>query len=192
MDTMTLLNTMSERLALLRGKLFTMRLRIFKKNIAIGDGLKLYCKLLLSGQGKISIGNNCTIKRLPGSRTQYVTLDSLSPDAELTIGNNTQLLAAKITCVYAINIGNDVTIEDSSVMDSDFHSLDISRGKPLNETKENCAVTIGNRVAIGARSFVTKGVKLGDGSLVAPCSVVKSSFPKDSVLYGNPARQKDG
>jgi acetyltransferase-like isoleucine patch superfamily enzyme len=189
---MTQKKTISEKLALLRGKLFTMRVRIFKKNFIIGDGLKLYCKLLLSGKGKIFIGNNCTVKALPGSRTQYVTLGSLSPDAELIIGNNVQLLAAKISCVYSISIGNDAVIEDSSLMDSDFHSLDINRGKPLNENKKNCTVTIGDRVAIGAQCYVTKGVKLGDGALVAPCSVVKSSFPKESFLYGNPARQKEG
>jgi len=57
----------------------------------------------------------------------------------------------------------------------------------MNESKENCAVTIDNNVYIGARGVVTKGTTIGAGSMVAPCSVVQKSFPAKSHLIGNPA-----
>lgn len=179
---------MSGLIALIRGKIFCLKLRLFNKNVTIDNGLKLYCRLSIAGKGRVSIGKNCTVKGLPGSRTQYVTLYTTSPEAELRIGDNVQLIAAKTSCNYSLCIGNNVIIEDSSLLDSDFHALDNHSEGPSNESKESCAIVIGNNITIGARSIITKGVQLDEGSRVAPCSVVQRSFPKGSVIFGNPAR----
>ncbi len=167
--------------------LFTIKTKLFHNNITIGKGLQLHCKLEIKGKGKITIGENCIIRGIPGSRAQYVSLSTHSPKAELQIGNSVQLLAAKFSCKFSIIIGNNVIIEDSSILDTDFHSLDVSRETPPNESMKNCAVTIEDNVCIGARSVITKGVTIGESSTVVPCSVVQQSFPAQSHLAGNPA-----
>ena len=180
---------MKELLAKIRGIFFIFKCRICRKNIIIDNGLKLYCKLDIKGKGKIIIGKNVAVRGIPGSRNQYVTLYTHSPDALLKIGDNVQLLAAKISCKFFISIGNSVIIEDSSILDTDFHSLDVTRGDPPNETKEKCQIIIADNVWIATRSIITKGVKIAADSVVFPCSVVNGSFPSKSHIFGNPAKK---
>lgn len=47
---------------------------------------------------------------------------------------------------------------------------------------------IGNDVWIGRESVIMPGVKIGDGAMVAACSIVAKDIPPYSVFGGNPAR----
>lgn len=171
----------------LYSKLFTIAY-MRKKNITIVDDLQLYCRLEIKGPGSVSIGRSCVVRAIPGARIKKVTLYTHSPDAIIRIGDNVQLIAARISSRFKIHIGNNVIIEDASIMDTDFHTLDISRRTPPYENEENCQVTIGDDVSIGSRSIVAKGVTIGKGSLVHPGSVVQKPFPEYSQILGNPAK----
>ena len=59
---------------------------------------------------------------------------------------------------------------------------------PFAEELDFKKVIIGENCWIGARSFICPGVVLGEGCVVAGGSVVTKSFPKCSVLGGNPAK----
>lgn len=174
-------------IAALRGYCFKQRCRLLRKNIKIGSGLKLYCKLEVEGKGMISIGNNCTVSRINGDNRHYVTIYTHNPTAVVSIGDNAMLYAARISSKFEIRIGNDFLIEESGIMDTDFHTLSPDRSPPL-ETKDKCSIVIGNRVSIGARSVVCKGVSLGDDVVVWPGSVVKKTVPSGIEICGNPAR----
>lgn len=174
--------------AVIRGHIFQLTSRFLHKNISIGKGLKLFCRFSISGPGKVIIGDHCTVRGVPGSQTQHVTLRTNAPDATITIGSHTMLNAAKISCRFSISIGDNVLIEDASLMDTDFHTLDVTRKIPSNESREQCAIHIGSNVGIASRSIITKGVRLGDNCLVAPSSLVQKSFPADSIILGNPAK----
>lgn len=50
------------------------------------------------------------------------------------------------------------------------------------------SVHIGNHVWIGFNSFISKGVTIGDRSVVAAHSVVTKDVPPDALVAGNPAR----
>lgn len=65
---------MKDMIARIRGYLFTLLCRYINKNISIGNGLKMYCKLEIRGDGKVSIGKNCVISRVIGDTHQYVTI----------------------------------------------------------------------------------------------------------------------
>lgn len=47
---------------------------------------------------------------------------------------------------------------------------------------------IGNDVWIGRESIIMPGVKIGDGAIIAACSVVTKDVEPYSVVGGNPAR----
>lgn len=178
---------MNRLVAALRGYLFKLKCRLIKRNIKIGSGLKIYCKLEIEGKGAVSIGNNCTVSRINGDNRHYVTIYTHDPAAVVSIGDNAMLFAARISSKFEIKIGNDFLIEESGIMDTDFHTLSPDRSPPP-ETKEKCGILIGDRVSIGARSVVCKGVSLGDDVVVWPGSVVKKTVPSGLEVCGNPAR----
>lgn len=47
---------------------------------------------------------------------------------------------------------------------------------------------IGERCHIGPLAIILPGVRIGDGSVVAPGSVVMRDVPEGSLVSGNPAR----
>jgi len=175
-------------LARFRGYIFTLRCGLFRQNIKIGKGLKIYKKFSIKGEGQTYLGKNCTIGGARGDSTQHVNIDTHNRDAVIRIGDNTSLYAARISAKYEIVVGNDVLIEQSGVLDTDFHSIDKSRKTPAGETKERCRIVIGDRVCIGTRSFIMKGVKIGNDVIIVPGSVVTTSVKPGSVICGNPAK----
>jgi len=179
---------MKQLLARIKGKLFTIWCKLFSKNVNIGTGLLLYKKLLIDGPGRIYIGDNCLVGGIKGDKSKYVTIDTHSSDAVIRIGNDVRLYAARVSANYGISIGNDVLIEESGVVDTDFHSIDRRRDDAVHEVPENCRVTIGNNVRIGALSIVTKGVTIEDNVTVIPGSIVAKSIKSDCRVGGNPAR----
>jgi acetyltransferase-like isoleucine patch superfamily enzyme len=179
---------MKDFIAQLRGKIFILTCKYFRKNVCIDTGLRIYKKLYIEGDGRIYIGRNCKIGGIKGDKSQYVSIDTHSPDAIIRIGDDISLYAARVSAKFQITIGNDVLIEESSIVDTDFHSIDKSRGQPTNENKDKCQIYIGNRVCIGAKSVVTKGVNIGDNVIIVPGSVVTTSVKSGSIVMGNPAK----
>ena len=177
----------NDRLADLLGRVFIRRCKLFRTRVTIGQGLKKFTKLEIKGTGMVEIGHHCTIAGIRGDNSQYVTLYTHGPEALISIGSNAHLYAARISCRFSITIGDDVLIEETGIADTDFHSLDIDRGMPAEEP-EKSRIKIGNRVLIGARSIIGKGVSIGDDVIVCPGSVVTKSIPPKSIVSGNPAK----
>jgi acetyltransferase-like isoleucine patch superfamily enzyme len=75
---------------------------------------------------------------------------------------------------------------DVDVTISDMHSiLDAATGKRLNPAGN---VTLGNRVWVGQRSTILKGVTIGDDAIIGAGAVVTRDVPANCVAAGNPAR----
>lgn len=179
---------MRDFIAFLRGRLFILNCRYLKRNIQIGKGLRIYKKLSLTGNGKISIGENCIIDGINGDPSQYVCIDTLRTDSVICIGKNAGLYAARISARFQVLIGDDVLIQEAGIMDTDFHSIDRSRSTPADENNDKCQIEIGNRVCICARSFITKGVSIGDDVIIVPGSIVSTSVKSGCTVAGNPAK----
>lgn len=89
----------------------------------------------------------------------------------------------QIECRKRISIGADAAIgPDVIIRDNDGHPLTTDLGLTDSE------VVIGNKVWIGARVVILKGVKIGDGAIVAAGSVVCSDVPSRTIVAGVPAR----
>nr|WP_245592273.1 acyltransferase [Ectobacillus panaciterrae] len=102
----------------------------------------------------------------------------------LKIGENCKIYDTHIDYghCFLIEIGNDVTITNSSIL-----AHDASTKHSLGKTKVG-KVKIGNRVFIGWGSIVFPNVKIGDDVIVAAGSVVNRDIPSGCVVAGVPAK----
>jgi acetyltransferase-like isoleucine patch superfamily enzyme len=179
---------MKELIAKFRGAAFVIGCRLFRPNIHIGQNLKVYKRLIIHGKGQVIIGDNCTVKGVSGESCKYVTLDTYSPEAEISVGNGACLLGARISSKFFVSLGDDLFIEDASITDTDYHSITRERGEPQFERRAKNAVLIGDRVSIGCRSIIAKGVRIGDDTVIMPGSIVTRSLPTMCIAMGNPAK----
>ena len=84
-----------------------------------------------------------------------------------------------------VKVGNDCLIGTHvMVMDCDFHRVE---DKAWDTTGE--PVVLEDRVWLGNRSIVLKGVTIGHDSVVAAGSVVTRDVPPRTVVGGVPARE---
>jgi acetyltransferase-like isoleucine patch superfamily enzyme len=73
---------------------------------------------------------------------------------------------------------------DVQILDNDFHAITVD-----GTTRPSTApVTIGDRVWVGTRALILKGVEIGDGAIVAAGSVVSRDVPPGTIVAGMPAR----
>src|SRR5438128_248719 len=105
------------------------------------------------------------------------------PGALIRIGNGTYLnRGTELVAARKITIGRDCKIaRDVIIMDTDQHALPNSElvAKP---------VMIEDRVWIGARAIILKGVTIGHDAVIGAGSVVTRDVPPGAVAVGVPAR----
>ena len=105
----------------------------------------------------------------------------------LTIGHATNVngLGTRLLCAQEVTIGAHCTLSwDVQVLDNDFHALTVDGV----ERPSVAPVRIGDRVWIGTRAVVLKGVTVGDGAVIAAGAVVHDDVPAGAVVAGVPAR----
>lgn len=103
--------------------------------------------------------------------------------ATIRVGDGTYLnRGTEIVAGRSVTIGRDCKIaRDVIVMDTDQHAV-------LGAGLQLAPVEIGDRVWIGARAIVLKGVHIGNDSVVAAGAVVTRDVPPHTVVAGVPAR----
>jgi acetyltransferase-like isoleucine patch superfamily enzyme len=104
-------------------------------------------------------------------------------DAVVKIGRGTYLNRnTEIVVAQSVLIGEDCKIaRDVLIMDTDQHAV---HGQDLLARP----VEIGDRVWIGSRAIILKGVSIGHDSIVGAGAVVTKSVPPYSVVVGPAAR----
>ncbi len=84
-------------------------------------------------------------------------------------------------CKDNVTIGSDCAISwDVTIMDTDYHSIE--------GNSDTASVTIGNKVWIGCKATILKGVTIGDGAVIAAGALVTRDVPPNSVVAGVPAK----
>jgi UDP-2-acetamido-3-amino-2,3-dideoxy-glucuronate N-acetyltransferase len=137
-------------------------------NVKIGEGSKIwhFCHIL---SGTI-IGKNCTI----GQNVM------IGPD--VIVGDNVKI-QNNVSLYKGVFIEDDVFIGPSAVF------TNVKYPRAYIEQKNNFEKTmIKKGCTIGANATIVCGVTLGEYSLVGAGSVVTKTYPKNSILIGNPAR----
>lgn len=150
----------------------------FGKNSFLGPG---YDFLMVQLKG-LSLGNNTAV-----GRNAWIEMSNNNSIIEIGDGTNIGRNVT-ISCLKKIVIGKRCLLSYSvSVLDHDH--LVGEKISPMDGCySEGREIVIGNNCFIGAHSFILKGVHLGDNCIVGANSVVTKSFPKYSVICGNPAK----
>jgi acetyltransferase-like isoleucine patch superfamily enzyme len=106
----------------------------------------------------------------------------------ITIGSRVFIGKRVILDAYGkINIGDDCSIAaDCKIISGNHNFEDINtlinkQGYKISE------VSIGDNVWLGFNVLIMPGVNIGSGSIIGAGSIVTKSFPKNSIIAGNPA-----
>ncbi len=123
----------------------------------------------LTVSGKFSIYYNCDV--------------AVYKDASLVLGGGYMNAGSQLRCSKSISIGRGATIaRQVIVIDSDSHQL-------LNDKHVvDQPVALGDRVWLGTRTMVLKGVNIGDGAIVSAGAVVTKDVASKSIVAGIPAK----
>jgi acetyltransferase-like isoleucine patch superfamily enzyme len=125
--------------------------------------------------GRIEVGN-CGL--FSGVRLECAKGASIQIGSGTYLNRNTEIVAFR-----SVVIGRDCKIaRDVIIMDSDQHAL------PGSDQIVSRSVEIGDRVWIGARAMVLKGVTVGSDSVIGAGAIVTRSVPPRSVVVGPAAR----
>jgi acetyltransferase-like isoleucine patch superfamily enzyme len=167
------------------------------RNIQFGS--KLRCRgfigLELRPNAKLEIGDNFTLtsgEMVNPLGRNIKSAIRIGENASIRIGRGTGMSCVVLWAKSQINIGDNVLVgADVMILDSDMHSLNYKDRRDYRTDSSNATaipISIGNDVFIGTRSIITKGVQIGDRSIIAAGSVVTKSVPEDQIWGGNPAK----
>lgn len=147
--------------------------------------------VLFLGEGNIYFGNNVALGYYPSPQfyNGAIHLEARKASAKIQFGDNIYVNNNFIAVAESstISIGNNVLIgTDVTLIDSDFHGIHPEeRNAGLHQS---APITIGNNVFIGSNVKITKGVNIGENSIIAIGAVVSRSFPANAIIGGNPAQ----
>lgn len=148
--------------------------RKFTSNgILVVTGTSPFPKII--NKGGILTAQNCQF--YSGVRIEIGCHGRLDIGNGTYINRNTLIVAEK-----KVTVGKDCRISwDVIIMDSDLHPLnsDIVINKP---------VIIEDKVWVGCRAIVLKGVTIGEGAIVAAGAIVTRDVAPYTIVGGNPAR----
>ena len=134
-------------------------------NAKIGENVKIW-HFAYVGENVV-IGDNVKI----GSLTHI--------DYDVKIGENT-MIEGLVYIPPLARIGKNVFIGPAAALTND----------PYPPSKKLVGVTIEAGAIIGARAVIKAGVKIGKNSVVAMGAVVIKDVPENTVVVGNPAKEK--
>ncbi|EGW37830.1 acyltransferase [Desulfosporosinus sp. OT] len=127
--------------------------------ISLGNNTIIKSNVIIQGQGRLSIGDQ-----------SYISENSV-------IGCNEEIQIGK-----AVMLATGVSIRDT---DHKFDNISIDMVRQGIVTSK---VVIEDNVWIGANVSITKGVRIGTGSIVAANAVVTKDVEQFSVVGGVPAK----
>jgi acetyltransferase-like isoleucine patch superfamily enzyme len=146
-------------------------------------------KTLITGTGKVKIGNKCMFGYKPGGHYWggVIELQPRYQNSVIEIGE--QVATNNNLCIIAANkisIGNKCRIgEHVTIMDFEAHGTAPDK---RNELGEIGVVEIGENVWLGNNVMVLKNSNIGKNSIVAAGAVVNGVFPENVIIGGVPAK----
>ncbi len=146
---------------------------------SVGERPRLYGRCKVGNYGQIVIGD----RLLMYGATVRCELTAHA-GGKLDIGNGVFVnYGCSISAHQHVRIGDRCLIgQYGIILDCDYHSLE--DGDDHGDVRP---VSIGDRVWLGARVIVLKGVTIGHDAVIAAGSVVTHDLPPNAVAAGVPA-----
>lgn len=128
-------------------------------------------RVRVTNRGGRIVAENCGF--FSGVRLEVLRGGSIFIGNGTYLNRNTEVIAAR-----SVTIGRDCKISwDVVIMDTDQHVLDDGTGDAR-------PVTIGDRVWIGCRALILKGVTIGDDAVIGAGAIVTKDVPPRGVATG--------
>ena len=128
--------------------------------------------LIFKYGGTITIGNNCYI----GDHSRLWSGESIYIGSNVFISHN-------------VNIMDTNAHEINPFERQDSYSKLLKNGLPTEKGNvKTSPIVIDNHVWIGFNTIILKGVRIGEGAIIAAGSVITKDVPNYSLVAGNPAR----
>jgi len=154
-------------------------------DVTCGSGVRVDSRFYYPAGLKLNVGDGVRIKRDVRAGWE----PAHAPDAELTIGVGTEVLAeTRLDCTGGIHIGARSHIGRRATIYTHRHQLDRRNVSALDAPIETAPVTIGDGVMLYSEVVVLPGVTIGDGAVVAVRAVVADDVPPFAIVGGMPAR----
>lgn len=179
-------NILTSILAILRGTIYILYFRLFRRNVRIGFPFSVSAPVKIIGSGSVSIGRNCCVLKNVFKGLVIVTHSS---DSSVTIGNRCLLGGVTIRCRKRIEVGDRTMtaislIQDYFFVDQEKTDILMTKGGVPNSK----AITIGDNVWLGADSIVLGGSKIGNDSVLSAGTwCFDSEIGEYCLVSGNPA-----
>jgi acetyltransferase-like isoleucine patch superfamily enzyme len=171
----------------LRTLYYKLKYQYLQRKATFGPGTLIKCKLVISGPGKVVVGNDCVFAADPWG-SDYNTLYTHKPHARIIIGNRVVLRATRFGSHLSIEVEDNAVLENASIYDSDFHNIDASK-RDENFNVSDRKVVIGKNSYVGCECLCSKGTILASNVIMLPGSVIGTKTVSDaSKICGNPAR----
>lgn len=114
-------------------------------------------------------------------------VSTLSPEAQIVIGENCGLSGVSIGAEKGIYIGANVMVgANSLITDTNWHNVHPEK-RQLRDPEPG-EVIIEDNVFIGYGSIILKNVRIGKNSVIGAGSVVTKNIPANVIAAGNPCR----
>jgi acetyltransferase-like isoleucine patch superfamily enzyme len=203
MNTSVKLGQVWRRKIGLRTLMKTLYLRSKMKGDVIVNGsasLDLRKNSRIENNGVLNLGcpkwcvpsrNACILQMLEDSQLTIAKALTVSPGGIVSIGEKAVLSVgdlfinsdSRIICQEEITVGHHVLLGwESELCDSDFHSM------IYNGYRVTGPIAIEDRVWIGNKATVMKGVHIGTGAVIAAGSIVTRDVPAHALAGGIPAK----
>lgn len=153
-----------------------------RRATSIGVNARIEGKPFILNQGQLVIGD-------------HLLLRSTIATTELVVGENGKMeigdqvfinYGCSISANLLVQIGNHCSLGPHCILlDNDFHSVEVHK---RNHIPASRPIVLEERVWLGARVILLKGVHIGRNSVIGAGSVVTHDVPPDCLAAGNPAR----
>ena len=167
--------------------------RLLNRKISLGRFYNIHYPFLLhlGRKSTIKIGDKFILSNSdlnPTIASKYSKI-IVAQNGELLIGNNVAMSSIYLYVSTKITIGNNCVFGgNTTIVDTDFHSLSYIERRTDGGNIHSSPITIGDDVFVGAKVLILKGVHIGNCSIIAAGSVVTRNIPAGEIWGGNPAK----
>lgn len=153
-----------------------------------GRDIRITGKLVIRGTGRVVVGDGCFFD---GASGQVNRISVVEPDALVVIGPGSYVNGVEIVAARRVQTGRSCWLGQCTILDTDFHPLEAD-ARVRGEPGKVADVVLGDRVWLGTKVLVLKGVEIGDEAVVGAGAVVRRSVPARTLAVGEQEQPRAG